>query len=122
MIRTIIDVLLSLVLGGLLALLFVLACPVGSEGEGWLDAVTSRLKTGWKRLARTEIRMMGITLAVASYILILPFPGLVSCGWTCYWMLVLYAPEILVELADKAKAKLFRRGKAKIVAVEKKAD
>ena len=120
MIKTIIDVLLSLLLGGLMALLFVLACPIGSEGESWLDAVTSRLKTGWRRLGRTEIRMVGIALAVASYILILPFPGLVLCGWTSYWMLVLYAPEVLEDLADKAKAKLFRRNKAKITAEVRK--
>ena len=119
MIKTIIDVLLSLLLGGLMALLFVLACPIGSEGESWIDAVSSRLKTGWRRLGRTEIRMIGIALAVASYILILPFPGLVLCGWTSYWMLVLYAPEVLENLADKAKAKLFRR-KAKITAEVRK--
>lgn len=120
MIKTIIDVLLSILLGGLFALVLVLACPMGAEGESWFEAVCSRLKRGWSHLCRTEIRLLGIGLAVGSYILLLAFPGLVLASWTAFWLLVLYAPMVLFELADKAKVRIREMGEKKITATERK--
>jgi hypothetical protein len=113
MIRTIIDVLISLLIGAAFALLFVLLCPLGkTRGD--------RFRHGWSAMKRDEVRLLLVVQAVLSYMFIIPFQMVVMGAWTATWLVVFYCPDVIYAYVDCGKAWIVEHtGKAKDWAIAK---